>query len=40
MALSAAPQSHPELVEPYLGSVVDAEDPFVARNEAGWLSSM
>ncbi|HEV2752503.1 MAG TPA: Fe-S cluster assembly protein SufD [Solirubrobacteraceae bacterium] len=37
MPLSVAAQNHPELVEPHLGSVVDAEDPFVARNEAGWL---
>lgn len=37
MSLSAAVESHPELVEPHLGSVVDAEDPFVARNEANWL---
>lgn len=37
MPLSAAVESHPELVEPHLGSVVDAEDPFVARNEANWL---
>jgi hypothetical protein len=37
MSLSAAVESHPELVEAHLGSVVDAEDPFVARNEANWL---
>lgn len=37
MPLSVAAESHPELVEPHLGSVVDAEDPFVARNEANWL---
>ena len=37
MPLSAAVESHPELVERHLGTVVDAEDPFVARNEAGWL---
>jgi Fe-S cluster assembly protein SufD len=37
MPLSVAAESHPELVEPHLGSVVDAQDPFVARNEANWL---
>jgi len=36
MPLSLAVQQHPELVERYFGTVVDAEDPFVARNEAGW----
>ena len=36
MSLSAAVQSYPELVERYFGSIVSAEDPFVARNEAGW----
>jgi Fe-S cluster assembly protein SufD len=36
MPLSLAVQQHPQLVERYFGSVVDAEDPFVARNEAGW----
>jgi Fe-S cluster assembly protein SufD len=29
-------QAHPELVERHFGSIVDADDPFVARNEAGW----
>ncbi|MDX6718745.1 MAG: Fe-S cluster assembly protein SufD, partial [Solirubrobacteraceae bacterium] len=36
MALSIAVQQHPELVERHFGTVVDVEDPFVARNEAGW----
>ncbi|MEA2186850.1 MAG: Fe-S cluster assembly protein SufD [Solirubrobacteraceae bacterium] len=36
MPLSAAVQSHPDLVEQHFGSIVAAEDPFVARNEAGW----
>jgi Fe-S cluster assembly protein SufD len=36
LPLSLAVQQHPELVERYFGTVVDAEDPFVARNEAGW----
>ena len=36
MPLSAAVQSHPDLVEQHFGSLVAAEDPFVARNEEGW----
>ena len=36
MPLTAAVQSHPELVERHLGTIVDGEDPFVARNDAGW----
>ena len=36
MPLTAAVQSHPELVERHFGTIVDAESPFVARNEAGW----
>ncbi len=36
LPLSLAVQQHPELVERYFGTVVDADDPFVARNEAGW----
>jgi Fe-S cluster assembly protein SufD len=36
LPLSLAVQQHPQLVEQYFGTVVDAEDPFVARNEAGW----
>jgi Fe-S cluster assembly protein SufD len=36
MSLSDAAAAHPELVEKYFGTVVDAEDPFVARNEAAF----
>jgi Fe-S cluster assembly protein SufD len=36
MPLSSAVQSHPDLVEQHFGSIVPTEDPFVARNEAGW----
>ncbi len=36
MPLSLAVQQYPELVERHFGTVVDAGDPFVARNEAGW----
>jgi Fe-S cluster assembly protein SufD len=36
MSLSAAVQAHPELVERHFGSIVGADDPFVARNEADW----
>ncbi len=36
MSLSAAVAQHPELVERHFGTVVSAESPFVARNEAGW----
>jgi Fe-S cluster assembly protein SufD len=36
MPLSTAVQSYPELVEQHFGSIVAADDPFVARNEAGW----
>jgi Fe-S cluster assembly protein SufD len=36
MPLSLAVQQHPQLVERHFGTIVDAEDPFVARNEAGW----
>ncbi len=35
-SLQRAAREHPELVEPHLGSVVDGEDVFVARNEAGF----
>jgi Fe-S cluster assembly protein SufD len=34
MPLDDARREHPELVERHLGTVVDSEDPFVARNEA------
>jgi Fe-S cluster assembly protein SufD len=36
LSLSAAVESHPELLEGALGSLVPVEDPFVARNEAEW----
>jgi Fe-S cluster assembly protein SufD len=34
--LESAIESRPELVEASFGSLVPAEDPFVARNEAAW----
>ena len=36
MPLTEAIERHPELVERHLGSLVAADDPFVARNEAEW----
>jgi Fe-S cluster assembly protein SufD len=36
LPLVDALSSHPELLERHLGSLVPAEDPFVARNEASW----
>ncbi|HUR85278.1 MAG TPA: Fe-S cluster assembly protein SufD [Solirubrobacteraceae bacterium] len=36
LSLSDAIRSHPDLVEQHFGSIVSTEDPFVARNEAGW----
>lgn len=36
MPLAEALSQHPELVGEQLGSLVPAEDPFVARNEANW----
>jgi Fe-S cluster assembly protein SufD len=36
LPLSVAIRTHSELVERHFGSIVDADDPFVARNEAGW----
>jgi Fe-S cluster assembly protein SufD len=36
VSLAEAVESHAELVEAALGSLVSAEDPFVARNEAAW----
>jgi Fe-S cluster assembly protein SufD len=35
-SLEQAAQTHPELVEQYLGTIVDGEDLFVARNDAGF----
>ena len=36
MPLALALERHTELVEPHLGRVVPAGDPFVVRNDAGW----
>jgi Fe-S cluster assembly protein SufD len=36
ISLAEAVSSHPELLQERLGSLVPVEDPFVARNEAGW----
>ncbi len=36
LPLAAALESHAELLRERLGSLVPVEDPFVARNEAGW----
>jgi Fe-S cluster assembly protein SufD len=36
LPLAAALESHDGLLHERLGSLVPAEDPFVARNEAGW----
>ncbi|MEJ7797537.1 MAG: Fe-S cluster assembly protein SufD [Solirubrobacteraceae bacterium] len=36
MPLSLAVQQHPDLVEQHFGTIVAADDPFVARNEAAW----
>ncbi|GAC1320794.1 MAG: Fe-S cluster assembly protein SufD [Thermoleophilaceae bacterium] len=36
MSLSLAAERYPQLVERHLGTVVDPDDFFVARNDAGW----
>jgi Fe-S cluster assembly protein SufD len=36
LPLSVAVERHPELLSAQLGSLVQPDDPFVARNEAGW----
>lgn len=36
VSLAAGLESHDELLHERLGALVPAEDPFVARNEAGW----
>lgn len=36
LPLSEAFASHPEVLAEHFGSIVAADDPFVARNEAGW----
>jgi Fe-S cluster assembly protein SufD len=36
MSLASAVAQHPDLVEQHFGTIVSGDDPFVARNEAGW----
>ncbi|HYJ23104.1 MAG TPA: Fe-S cluster assembly protein SufD [Solirubrobacterales bacterium] len=36
VSLADAVSSHADLLQEHLGSLVPVEDPFVARNEAGW----
>ncbi len=36
LPLGEAVDSHPELIDGRLGALVPDDDPFVARNEAGW----
>jgi len=36
LPLAEAAERHPELVEPHLGSLVAADTPFTARNDAHW----
>ncbi len=36
MPLAQAAVEHPELVRAHLGTIVSADDPFVARNESRW----
>ncbi len=36
MPLAEARDSHPELVEGWLGALAPGDDPFVARNDASW----
>lgn len=40
MPLAEALDAHPELVETHLGSLVPADDPFVARNDAEWMDGV
>ena len=40
MPLAEAIEAHGDLVEEHLGSLVAADDPFVARNEAEWLDGV
>jgi Fe-S cluster assembly protein SufD len=40
MPLEAALAERPDAVHEHLGSLVSIEDPFVARNDAGWESGM
>src|SRR5439155_549870 len=39
-SLAAAVERYPELVERHLGTVVAQDDPFVARNDAGWTGGL
>jgi len=39
-SLAAAAERYPELVERHLGTVVAQDDPFVARNDAGWTGGL
>jgi Fe-S cluster assembly protein SufD len=36
LSLAEAVESHPELVDGRLGALAPGDDPFVARNDAGW----
>jgi Fe-S cluster assembly protein SufD len=40
LPLSVAAERFPDLVEKHLGTVVAAEDPFVARNERAWAGGL
>jgi Fe-S cluster assembly protein SufD len=40
LPLTEALDAHPELVEGRLGALVPGDDPFVARNDAGWRDGM
>jgi Fe-S cluster assembly protein SufD len=40
LPLEVALQERPEIIREHLGSLVSIEDPFVARNDAGWESGV
>ena len=40
LPLAEALETHAELIERHLGSLVPAEDPFAARNDAAWTSGV
>ncbi len=40
MPLAEAIDAHPDLIEAHLGSLVSADDPFVARNDAEWVDGV
>jgi Fe-S cluster assembly protein SufD len=40
LPLSVAVERHPDLVQAHLGSIVAGDDPFVARNDAGWTGGL